>query len=52
MENLPRAIGLIQGLLFIKEMKDFNKEGLVSTLEEILQILKTEKEKKLEDAKR
>jgi len=38
-QNLSRSIGLIEGLLHIKDMQDFNKEGLVGVLEEIKELL-------------
>lgn len=37
---LARALGLIEGALEIKNMEDFNKEGLIRSLEEIRDILK------------
>lgn len=39
-ESLSRALGLIEGALEIKNMEDFNKEGLIRNLEEIRDILK------------
>jgi hypothetical protein len=38
-ENLTRALGLIKGCLFIKELEKFNKEGLIQILEEVQQLL-------------
>lgn len=37
--SLSRALGLIDGCLHIKEMKDFDKNGLIANLEEIKKIL-------------
>lgn len=37
--NLPRALGIIQGSLHIKDMEEFDKKGLVSNLEEVKKIL-------------
>ena len=39
--NLTRALGLVQGSLKIKDMKEFDKEGLVKILEEIERLLNT-----------
>lgn len=37
--KLARALGLTEGCLRIKEMAEFNKDGLVKNLEEVREIL-------------
>lgn len=37
--NLHRALGLIRGSLLIKDMEEFNKEGLINNLKEVEEIL-------------
>ncbi len=37
--NLNRALGLVRGSLYAKDMTDFNKEGLIKNLEEVEKIL-------------
>ena len=37
--KLSRALGLLEGSLYIKEREDYNKAGLVQSLEEIKSII-------------
>jgi hypothetical protein len=37
--RLARTLGLIEGCLYVKEMEDFNKAGLILNLEEVRDIL-------------
>lgn len=40
--KLARALGLIQGCLNIEDMEDYDKAGLIQTLEEVRNILTKE----------
>ena len=40
-QDLPRALGLLEGVVMFKDMEEFNKEGAVKIIEEVIKILKS-----------
>lgn len=40
-QYLPRALGLLEGVVMFKDMEEFNKEGAVKIIEEVIGILKS-----------
>ena len=40
-QYLPRALGLLEGVVMFKDMEEFNKEGAVKIIKEVIGILKS-----------
>lgn len=40
-QDLPRALGLLEGVVMFKDMEEFNKEGAVKIIQEVIEILKS-----------
>lgn len=40
-QDLPRALGLLEGVVMFKDMEEFNKEGAIKIIEKVIGILKS-----------
>lgn len=40
-QDLPRALGLLEGIAMFKDMEEFNKEGAIKIIKEVIGILKS-----------